>query len=71
MYFYYGLSSEPKAGIWKTDGTVVGTGRISDIVDDPDYTIQKVGSKILYSDGFMLWVTDGTPQNVNFIFCLR
>jgi ELWxxDGT repeat protein len=52
--------------LWKTDGTVQGTGIVKDITPGPDWSditqLRAVGNLLYFRVKTNLWVTDGTAE---------
>ena len=48
-------------GLWKSDGTTVGTVKFTDFLPDTHERLTHIGQTIYFSRG-TLWKSDGTPQ---------
>src|SRR5580700_3277638 len=58
---FYGYDANGNSGLWVSDGTAAGTGKISAAAP---YAIVQLGSEVLdFSGG--LWVTDGSAAGTS------
>ncbi len=65
LYFSGCDSFESHCGLWKSDGTVAGTGKVADLDDGSPVGLTLLGRKIFFFtdsgvDLTALWVSDGT-----------
>ncbi len=78
MYFF--ASNQSGRGVWKSDGSVVGTARIKGLEDGlgigPSLQFVRIGKELLFvgsdsTDGIELWKTDGSKAGTTLVRDIR